>query len=376
MGACGPNTNITGETTGNGVGNSAYELYQEAKKGESEFKGHFFPWFIQSEYRLPLNGINPVRVMGSLTRDENKLVEMARRDFGMEIDAEQILYRRKLDKDLKGMRRQEFPEDDSDAFLTSGHKFFEPRKIHRLLLESKDYVKDNPPEEFEHGDGVMWEKPTKGHIYVAGADTSEGANDYSYLKIMCVTCRKEAFRYRALCGVDHFYRICDKYGSLYWNALLAVERNNHGHAVLLGLTENCHYPNLYQEEQVRHLVDVSRAGKGISEFKNSLRIGWQTDRVTKPMVLDELKFAIEGDSIEDEDHFSPEFLVLDDVMLSECLTFEQVYGKLEAIEGKHDDGVMATAIAFQMYKKQKRLVRNFTKEKTSGIYIGQTRETS
>lgn len=374
LGACAPTANITAETTGNGVGNEAYELYSEAKQGLSPFTATFFPWFLQTEYRQPLNGIDPTQVMGHLSPAERKFMERASADFGVTIDAEQMLYRRYLEKQFRGLRPQEYPETDDEAFLTTGHKFFNPRKLHRLLLEAKDHARANPPEMDDQDDAVIWERPQKGHIYVAGADTSEGGGDYSYLKIVCVTCRREAMRYRALCGVDHFYRVCDKWGRAYWDCLLAVERNNHGHAVILGLDEICRYPNLYKEESVRHLVDVSRAGKGIDVAQNRPRIGWQTDRVTKPMVLDELKFAIEGDSAEDEDHFMPEFTVLDDVLLAECLTFEQVDGKLEAIEGKHDDGVMATAIAFQMYKKQKRLVRHFGQEKSSGIYIGQTRE--
>lgn len=364
LGAVSPEGNITGETTGNGVGNHAYELYHETKLGESEYKGHFFPWFIQPEYRLPLNGIDPKTLIK--TKDEECLDQIMRRDHGLFLEPEQLLFRRAKQKELKGIFRQEFPETDDDAFLTSGHKFFEPRKIHRLLLEAKDYTRQNPPIQDPHEDWIIWEAPAHKHIYAAGADTAEGGGDYSYLKVLCVTCRREAFRYRARCGVDVFYRTLDKWGRDYKNSLLAVERNNHGHAVLLGLEEICHYPNLYREEIQTRAV--------IGQDKKQAKLGWITDKISKPLMLDDLKYAIEGNSDEDENHFAPEFTVLDQVLLSECLTFEEINGKYEAIEGKHDDGVIASAIAFQMYKRLRRYVR-FPEEGTHpGIYLGDPRE--
>jgi len=377
LGACAPTANITGESTGNGIGNHGYELYQEGKRGESPFKTAFYPWYIQEEYRVPLNGIDPATIV--LTKDERRLSDYVRKNYDLELDLEQILFRRSKQKQLKGLYRQEFPETDDDAFLTSGHKYFEPRKIHRLLLEAKDWASEHAADitEDPNEDWIQWEKPQKGHIYAAGADTSEGAIDYSYLKIICVTCRQEAFRYRARVGVDVFYRQCDKWGREYRNALLAPERNNHGHAVILGLTEICHYPNIYKEEKIRPAIEVVKGVSATSHDRTEQRIGWQTDRVSKFTMLDDLKYAIEGDSAEDEDHFFPEFRVFDQILLSECLTFEEIDGKLQAIEGKHDDGVMATAIAFQMYKRLRRYVRTYAHEgKKAGILLGSPRETT
>lgn len=336
MAACSPTANITGESTGNGIGNNGHEIYQEARQGEGSFKASFYPWFIQEEYGLPTNGMT-VR----LTPEETKLNNYMQREYGISLTPEKILFRRQKQKDLKGLFPQEYPETDEDAFLTTGNKFFNARKIMCLLNEAREYLRAHPPKIDEHGYWTMWDDVKPKHVYAAGADTSEGVNDYSILKIIDVTERKEVFLFRALCGVDYFYRICNEWCRYYKNALLAVERNNHGHAVILGLMENCRYPNMYTEEKNNRLN---------THVHRKSNIGWTTDRVSKTTMLNDLKFALEGDSMEDEHNFQPEVTFFDNNLFSEALTVHEENGKIEAIEGKHDDDVMATAIAFQMYK--------------------------
>lgn len=341
IGAAGPNANITGETTGNGVGNYGYEVYQDAKQGDNGYVSHFVPWFLQKEYAMPLNGIAPNAIIGTLKPDERKLRAAMLKDYGMQITPEQVLWRRWAEKNYKGLRGQEFPETDEEAFRTSGTKFFDYKKIHKLMLAAKKYIAANVSVE-ESDDFIQFEKPIKGDIYAAGADTAEGGGDCSVLKIINVTRNQEAFVYRARCGVDRFYKICDQWGRFYNRALLAVERNNHGHAVLLGLDETCRYPNLYKEQATIKAID--------DKFPKE-KLGWLTSVQTRPLMLDGLKMAIEGESDEDEEHFTSQVQVFDVQLLKEMLTFEDIDGKFQAVAGETDDDVFASAIAFQMYFK-------------------------
>lgn len=350
IGAAGPMANITGESTGNGVGNYGYEVYQDAKAGENGYIAHFVPWFIQPEYRQPLNGIDPTTIMRALRPQEKRLQDMMLKDYGYALDAEQVLWRRWADKTYKGLRGQEFPESDEEAFRTSGTKFFDYKKVHRLMMAAKERLRERPPiDEDKNGDWLQFEKPVKGCIYAAGADPAEGGGDNSVLKIINVTERREAFVFRARCGVDKFYRVCDEWGRRFNNALMGVERNNHGHAVLLGLDEGMRYPNLYKE------VTVPAGGGIVGDKFPKEKLGWLTTKESRAMVLDGLKFAMEGDSEDDEDHFSPEIEFLDTSLMKEALTFEQVDGKFQAVAGEVDDDVLASAIAFQMYARLKRL---------------------
>jgi hypothetical protein len=234
---------------------------------------------------------------------------------------------------------QEHPSNDTEAFIMSGSKYFDCFKQMELIKEIKEWLKTNQFAETAD-DYTMFFKPERYHVYTLGADPGEGGNP-SVFKIIDVTGRKEVFVFRARCGLDYFYRMIDKYGRLYNNALVSVEDNNHGHAILLALNEICQYSNLYK----RYLDKRVK-----SDVVRKYKLGWHTDMNTRPLMLDELRFFIEGDSQEDIYHFQPEIKFYDIVLMQECLTFIEKSGKYEAEEGYQDDDIFASAIALQMYK--------------------------
>ena len=342
LGATGPASNVTGETTGHGVGNDGYETYQLAKQGKSSYRSLFIPWYLQEEYTMPSDGVAVTR-----TADERALTVEAAKDYGVAVTDGQILFRRAKQKEQKALFQQEFPENDEEAFLASGFPFFNNRKLYALYREAKADAEKNPPKETD--EYAQWEAPQQGHRYVAGADVAEGVDgDWSVLAILCVNCRRQAFRWRGRVGVDAFYRACDQWGRAYNNAWLAPERNNHGHAVILGLQEITRYPDLYEEDRDTRLV-IRPLQK-----PRERKFGWDTTSLTKSLMLDHLKIALEGDSTEDEHTFHPEFTVHDTLLLEEGLTFQSEDGKLSAAPGKYDDCVMAWAIACQLYLSQRR----------------------
>jgi len=347
LGAVSPTSNVTGESTGNGVGNDGYITYTEAEMGLNGFKPMFFPWWIQPEYRVPLNGLKIIR-----TNEESKLP----------LDDEQVLFRRLKKRELKTDFPKEMPESEMDAFMSAGKNYFNHKKIIVLMKEAKEYVKEHPPWQ-QTDDYIAWEEPSNNYLYVAAADPAEGIGaDYSVLSIINVTKRTQAFRFRARVGIDNFYRICDEWGRKYNNALLAPERNNHGHAVILGLYENSRYPNLY---------DDNKYSKRTTFALGKHNYGWATTTITRPLMLDQLKFAIEGESEEDEQHFEPELLILDQELLNEMLTFEEHNGKYQAADGKNDDCIFAWAIALQLYL---RVGRFLLKPYATRLSVGSPRQ--
>lgn len=358
-------TNITGETTGNGIGNHGYEVYTDAsgKHNETGYRADFFPWYLQEEYRVPLNGITEVKK----TTEEGKFISFVKRSSGQIIDDEQILWRRAMKRKLQGLFKQEHPETDEDAFLMTGNKYFNSMKIKALMTEARLWSRENRPFK-ETDDEIWWEKPKSRCFYVAGADTSEGSNDYSVIKVINVTERKEAARYRARVGIDYFYRVCDRIGRAFNTAFLAVERNNHGHAVLLGLREDCKYPSLFWEDKDKRIV-------GSLTHTKERKYGWNTTKTSKMLMLDQLRQFVEGDSSEDEEHFQPEITWYDQVLLDECLTMEEDEGKVNSISGKHDDTVIATAIAMQLYARTRKRIFKGESLEQDGILLGASRET-
>jgi hypothetical protein len=102
--------------------------------------------------------------------------------------------------------------------------------------------------------------------------------------------------------------------------LLVVERNNHGHAVLLSLNEILSYSNIFIHEQSLNGDDKE---------------GFRTTSLTRPLVINSFIDAVEN----------KELKILDRQLLNECLTLINNNGKIEAATGKHDDLIMACAIA-------------------------------
>lgn len=337
--ACPPSANITLEGVFEGM-NHAYDKWTSDGDG---FTRLFHPWFVQPEYRLEPRG-KIVR-----TPEEIRVAKIAAQDYGIALEDSQVQYRRDAKTNLKRLFAQEMAEDPISCFLSTGNTYFDNRKIKVLLEEAKRYSKENGVD--QESEEIVFEKPTPRCIYCAGADVAEGIDggsgsgrDYSTLAILCVTHRRTAYRFKDRIGLDEFYRLCDKKGREYNRALLGVERNNHGHAILLGLTDTCKYPNLYREKP-REPIDRTNYRNTIAP----LRFGWETNSVTKPIMMDRLKLALEGNSEDDEDSFAPLLHFLDVEFLKETLNIVEEKRKIGARVGKHDDLVMAYAIALQMY---------------------------
>jgi Terminase RNaseH-like domain len=106
----------------------------------------------------------------------------------------------------------------------------------------------------------------------------------------------------------------------YKGALVAVERNNHGHAVLVYLNEmGC--KNIYEQD-----------GK----------VGWLTTAASRPAMIENMAAIL----IEKPQLFhSPR-------LLEECRTFvRQADGSARAADGSNDDCVMAMAIALAVRRE-------------------------
>jgi hypothetical protein len=107
--------------------------------------------------------------------------------------------------------------------------------------------------------------------------------------------------------------------------MLAVERNNHGHAVLLKVDE------LGYTSPMRELY-----------YHDDEKPGWPTTPLTRPVMLAELREAVNEDYMKVRDrHF-----------LRECTTFKkQKNGKFEAKRPDTDDTIFKWGIAWQVRDK-------------------------
>jgi hypothetical protein len=309
---------VTEETTANGM-NHFYDSWMD---GDSNYTNIFFPWYFHEEYTIPIAEITPKQY----SDDERHLVQYAKAKYGMDITPGQIAFRRFKQRELKQMFKQEYPEDDMTCFLTSGNAPFS--------LEIIKPMYDNAPKPIEVVDGIrVYKKQSPGGIYVIGADTAEGVGGDA--------CAAHVFNIRGCEQVASFnstsikpsefaeklVQMAEMYGTRYPGTLIGVERNNHGHSVLLKLDEVLEYPNIFKTYKEEKKSDIKE-----------IRLGWITDRVTRPIMVDTFIEGVENGTIKLNDRET----------LGECLTLINNDGKIEAEEGKHDDLVMAACIAVQM----------------------------
>lgn len=333
LAACTPDAWVTTETTANGK--NFYEKKWRSIRDEPKI---FLPWPLQEEYRIPKLGVDDTGFPPLIiTPEEQALSDRMLKDYGLAMDDRQFRFRRKKKQDHGSLFLQEMAEDSETCFLSSEGQFFHGKKINILIKEAEEINDKEPPE--KKIDYEIWEPRQHRHLYVAGADIAEGgAGDYSVLAILCTTCRQTAFRYKARCKLDTFARICNHWCSHYNNALLAPEANAMGQAVIELLREY-NYKNLYSRNRNTRNF----------EPKVILKYGWKTDTNTRAIMLSDLKASLEGDSEDDEDHFEPLIRWRDTEFLNETFNIAEVKGKIQAVDGEHDDMTFAYGIAVQMY---------------------------
>lgn len=303
------------ESTPNGIGNFFHQTCMEALSGQSEWTLIFLPWWEDPGNRFPLDHASAREIMGSLTKDEQALVH------AHGLDAEQIAWRRAKQLSLKSLFIQEYPEDPESCFLVSGHCYFDKTLLATLLRRAPE-----PAQIRGDGEIVIWKRPVPGRAYAGGADTSEGTptGNFSVLSILDVETMEPVARLRGRWKPEDFAARCARLGQEYNWALLAVERNNHGHSTLNTLANQLHYPNLYF-----HKDYDQKTGKAVPT------IGFPTNTKTRPLMLSGLRTAV-------EDGLMP---MPDKVFLTEAMTFVKVGDRYEADEGCEDDTVISYAIS-------------------------------
>ena len=299
---------ITEETTPKGMNH----FYDDWMDEESTYKNFFFPWYTHEEYKINYHDLKKQ----DLTDDELELMAYAKKTYKINITLAQIAFRRLKQRDLKNKFKQEYPEDDAGCFLTSGENPF------RLEIIKPMY--DNSPKPIREIEGIkIFEEFDPRQTYIIGADPAEGVGgDNSAAHVFQIKPIKQVASFKSnTLKPSEFADKLIKMSELYTKNLpiqIAVERNNHGHAVLLKLDEYHNYPNLFK-------------------FKEDT-LGWNTDRISRPLMIDTFIECVESGSID----------LLCRETLGECLTLTNNKGKIEASLNKHDDLFISGCIAVQL----------------------------
>ncbi len=304
---------ITFESTPNGL-NDFYDMWLDK---ESNYEKLFYPWYFHEEYFISDHELTKAK----LTADELIFIEKAKTKYKINITLDQIAFRRFKQSELKGLFKQEYPEDDITCFLTSGANPF--------TLEIIKPMFDNAPTPVREVNGIKIYKERRNNtVYVIGADTAEGyGGDNCAAHVFDARTREQVASFKGNLKPSEFADKLVEMAKLFHvkhekqpqqMPMIGVERNNHGHAVLLKLDEILNYPNLYQHEDER--------------------LGWKTDGVTRPIMTNVFIESVENGTTKLNDRET----------LGECLTLVNNNGKIEATEGKQDDLFIAACISVQL----------------------------
>lgn len=297
-----PDGEVVLESTPAGAWGAFYDEWQRA--GETGYVRHFFPWWLDASYRR--NAVDA----DALTEEERELQSR------QGLDLEQIAFRREMKSNFGVRAKEEFAEDAETCFAASGECAFDLKAIEARMAELGEpiSVRDN-------GRLLLWWPAVRGREYVIGVDPAGGGvdGDFACAQVLDAATGLQCAELLGHYTPQELARKLVEVGREYNEALIAVERNNHGHAVLAHLA-HMEYERVYESG-----ADARREA------------GWLTTTASRPRMIEGLASALQNEV----DKFYSRRL------LAECRTFvRRENGSAAAAAGTHDDAVMAMALAW------------------------------
>ena len=252
---------IVSESTANGASGYFFRQCQKAAAGESAYKLHFYPWWLQAEYRTELE---PGETITPDTEEE----ELAAKAGATH---EQLKwYRQKVADKGQDKTNQEYPCDQETCFLVSGRTFFDMGALTKLVrTATRDPIEIRKSKRLR-----IFAEPEKDVKYLMSLDCSEGIGQDPSGGLMY---RRDTGEHVATLdgqfAPEDAARECVTLCKEYNDAELVIERNNHGHSAINTVVNELKYKKLWRERKTR-------------------RHGWSTDAVTRPVMLDDLEAAL------------------------------------------------------------------------------------
>lgn len=314
------------ESTPNGAAGAFYNEWNSA--AETGYLQHFFPWWIEPAYTA--DGRCAAK---NLTDEEKELVAVHK------LTSSQIAFRRQIRSNFRGLAVQEFAEDAISSFRASGECVFDLDAIERRL---KELVA--PAATRDSGRTEIFFPPQATAEYLVGVDPAGGGveGDYACAQVIERASGMQCAELHAHLTPQELASQVAALAREYNQALVAVERNNHGHAVLAYLDTSEHYDNIFFQGQTGRNTSrgsstrIAQAQGGIPPGASP---GWLTTAASRPRILEQLAAFLSNDA----------HLLHSRGLLEECRTFvRDETGFASAACGSHDDRVLAMAIALEV----------------------------
>lgn len=295
--ALAPEGELVLESTPMGASGCFWKAWQGAP--EAGLVQHFFPWWWERAY------VAKAVARESLTEQESALMA------SQGLTLRQIGYRRQIQANFSELSRQEYAENPQECFMVSGECYFDAEVIGKRLSLVPDPVVTRMA-----GKLCIWFPPQAGRDYVIAVDPAGGGadGDYSVVQVIDRKMGLQCAELQTHCTPLELAHETSALAREYGGALVAVERNNHGLAVLAYLESVCGYTNLFEQNG---------------------QPGWLTTAISRPQMLAHLaRVLVESPT-----------LFMSRRLLEECRSFARgKNGRVEARSGEHDDCVLSMAI--------------------------------
>lgn len=217
----------------------------------------------------------------------------------------------------------------ADVLTTITKKCCDP--IRKLFPDWETRPEENfdeeemPNEMYEPGALWIWNEPEDGHEYIIAVDSAEGVGDdgdnSAFIVLDAISLEQVAEFYSNIIPSHKFAQVVSQVGLFYKSALVVVENTGgSGLAVCSRLEHSLYYENLYYSQS------NARDKCGIAMMKT-----------IRPVILETMQTCLMNDLVN----------LKSNRIVRELRTFRWDKAKQKAIadKGKHDDLVMALAIA-------------------------------
>ena len=338
------------ESTAEGVAGDFHDTFWDAwERGEPknplQFKAHFYNWQYDTVQiaKTPLIDIPfEYEALFRAYQKDHKLTDKELAWYFM-------MWENVAGKDWSTMKEQ-YPTTPEEAFEVAGDKYFEKSSVDKLKAMTDDYIGD---------DGwKIFEPPDKKGVYAIGADVAEGVGRDASAAVV-LRFDSKATKVVATYANEHiepgdYATVLENMGNKYNGALIAVERNNHGHSVIQRLKDD--YWNLYKEERFDKQTN-----------QRTDRIGWLTTMKTKIDMLNTMRSALLEGELE----------VPSKELQYELRMFPREYASKKSTDKtitKHFDMLIALCICYKMlsvvYSKETKTIT--TSVGVGGVLGGET----
>lgn len=395
------------ESTANGFDSPMWEKWSSAKEDKLTQRCIFIGWWGNDTYDLSGQADKMQEYGYEIDPEEQERIERVKELYNVDISLSQLAWYRWYERTQSRtphMMMQEYPWTEDEAFIATGSKFFDQRKLSEQTQELTANFSPFKGYAFELGDTFLetrmmacdrvqdttlrvWEKPVPGAKYIISCDPAYGSNDNKDRSVI------EVFR----CYADKLMQVAEYadedplthqvawilawLGGKYSDCMINLEVSGPGNQIMLefkhlkelAMAGMLDLPSGASDEERRaqdtFLDNFQAARWYIWNRPDSMgagyAFGWKTTSENKVAALNAMR----------DTHVTGNLLLKSLLLLNEMMHIEQNGWDIRAAGRHKDDRVMACGLGvygWQQWIRPSLIAENMTLERVRLMELAQT----